>query len=228
MTVSPLFPYIAALISGLVGGVHCIGMCGGIVGTITLGLPKGENRQFITQLPYHLAYNWGRIASYVVAGAIMGAMGMLLAEWLPIYLAQRALLCMAGLFMVLLGLYLAGWWRILASMERAGTRLWSAIEPFARRLLPIRNPAQAFVVGLVWGWIPCGLVYAMLANAISTGSPLGGAGVMLAFGIGTLPNLIGMGLLAGAAAHLGRSARMRNMAGATMIGLGAWTIWGAF
>lgn len=228
MTLEQLLPYIAALVSGLLGGIHCVGMCGGIVASISLGLPQNKNRRFITQLPYHLAYNTGRILSYLLAGAIMGGMGMLLAEWLPVYLAQRLLLWIAGIFMLLLGLYLAGWWQALALTERAGTLLWRLVEPLGRRMLPIRSPLHGVAVGLVWGWIPCGLVYAMLANAISTGSPLGGAGVMLAFGLGTLPNLIGMGLLAGAAAHLARSTAVRRSAGMMMIGFGIWTIWSAF
>ena len=227
MSLVHLLPYIAALISGLVGGVHCIGMCGGIVGSITIGLPRNTQQGIFGQLPYHLAYNAGRITSYTLAGAIMGSLGWLLAEWMPVYLAQRVLLGFAGGFMILLGLYLAGWWKLLGSMERIGQGLWQGIEPIARRLLPIRDPKQAFVVGLVWGWLPCGLVYAMLANAVGTGSPLGGAGVMLAFGIGTLPNLIGMGLLAGAAAHLARSAKARTIAGIIMICFGVVTLWAA-
>ena len=217
-----LLPYIAAFVSGLVGGVHCVGMCGGIVAALSLGLPGAR---FTLQLPYHLAYNTGRIVSYVLAGALMGGMGMLLAGWLPVAVAQRLLLGLAGIVMLLLGLYLAGWWRLLAATERAGMALWRRIEPRARRLLPIRDPLQAFKVGLLWGWLPCGLVYAMLINAVGTGSPWGGALVMFAFGLGTLPNLIGMGALAGAAARLAHSTRARQAAGGILIAFGAYALW---
>ncbi len=220
-----LLPYLAALISGLVGGVHCVGMCGGIVGTMTLGIARHPLR---VQLPYHLAYNGGRITSYLLAGALMGGVGMLLAGWLPLYLAQRLLLLLAGVFMLLLGLYLGGWWSLLGGLERLAGGVWRRLEPWARQLLPIRDRWQAFRVGLVWGWIPCGLVYAMLANAIATGSPLGGALVMLAFGLGTLPNLLGVGLLAGAAAHLAHSPLARQIAGGIMILFGVATLWSAW
>ncbi len=220
-------PYLAAFASGLFGGVHCIGMCGGIVGTLTLGIPSKRRMHFFTQLPFHIAYNSGRILSYIIAGAVMGGIGMLLAGIMPVYVAQRALLAAAGVFMLLLGLYIGGWWRILGVTERLGNGIWKRLEPRARRLLPINNPRGAFIVGAVWGWIPCGLVYAMLANAVAAGSPAGGAGIMLAFGLGTLPNLVGMGLLAGAAAHLARSTIAQRVAGVIIFGFGVWTIWSA-
>lgn len=221
---SDWLPLIAAFTSGLFGGVHCIGMCGGIVSAISLNLPRAGSGHPFDHLGQHLAYNLGRITSYSLAGAIFGTLGLLLVGWLPLRLAQGALLMAAGVFMLLLGLYLANLWRALAVLERAGTRVWRRIEPLGRSLLPIRSPRQAFVVGLVWGWIPCGLVYAMLINATATGSPLGGAAVMLVFGLGTLPNLLGMGLLAGAAAHLARSPAARRVAGIVVILLGLVTL----
>lgn len=215
-----------ALLGGLLGGVHCIGMCGGIVGAITLNLPgkPSELRRF----GYHLGYNAGRVTSYTIAGALMGGLGLLLVGWVPLQQARAVLYLLAGIFMLLLGLYLSDWWRALAAIERLGTALWRRIEPFARKLLPIRHTRHAFVVGLVWGWLPCGLVYAMLINAVSAGSPAGGAAVMLAFGIGTLPNLLGMGLLTGAAAHLARSTVARTIAGLVMIGFGLVTLYRAY
>lgn len=189
--------YLTAFTVGLLGGVHCVGMCGGIVGALTFGLPRQQQAQISGMLPFQLAYNLGRVFSYVAAGAIMGALGMVIAELMPIYYAQRVLLAIAGVFMVLLGLYLSGWWLVLNRLEAAGGRLWRLVEPFGRRLLPVRTPRQALVVGLVWGWIPCGLVYSMLVNAVSAGSALKGATLMLAFALGTFPTLMTVGLLAG-------------------------------
>jgi sulfite exporter TauE/SafE len=175
-----------------------------------------------------LAYNSGRVTSYVIAGALMGGLGVLLASIAPIHMAQQVLLTIAGIFMVLLGLYIGDWWRILAVTEKVGERLWRKLAPWAKRLLPITNPGQAFLAGMVWGWIPCGLVYAMLAAAIAAGTPTGGALIMLAFGLGTLPNLIGMGVLAGAAAHLSRSPLVRRIAGGVILGFGLWTLAGVY
>lgn len=221
------FSYLTAFLVGLLGGVHCVGMCGGIVGALTLGLPSEPRQRLAVMLPFQLAYNLGRGLSYVVAGAVMGALGMVLAQLLPVYYAQRLLLLLAGLFMILLGFYLAGWWLLLNRVEQLGGRLWRRLEPYSRRLIPVRSPRQALLVGVVWGWIPCGLVYSMLVNAVATGSALKGAGLMLAFALGTLPNLLLMGLLAGAAARLAHSVAARRAAGVLVILFGLYTLWQA-
>jgi sulfite exporter TauE/SafE len=216
--------YLAAFVVGLLGGWHCAGMCGGIVGALTFGLPERVRHHFPSTLPYQLGYNLGRISSYVLAGAIMGGLGMLLAEIMPIYLAQRVLLIVAAVFMILLGLYLGGWWMGLARIERLGGSLWTRIEPFARRLLPVRSPAQAWILGLVWGWIPCGLVYSMLIWTVSAGSVAKGAGLMLAFGLGTLPNLFAMGMVAGSLARWSKDIRVRRVAGLMVMLFGLFTL----
>ncbi len=220
-------PYISALVVGLLGGVHCVGMCGGIVSALTFGLPESERNRFASLLPFQIAYNAGRICSYVIAGAIMGGIGLLLADLMPVHLAQRVLLGIAGLFMVLLGLYLAGWWGILSRVELAGSCLWRRIEPLGRKLLPVQTPGQALKIGMVWGWFPCGLVYSMLINAIAAGGVLNGAGVMLAFGLGTLPNLMLMGVLAGAVSRFTRSPLTRQIAGAAVMLFGFVTLYRA-
>ena len=188
--------YLAAFLIGLSGGVHCFGMCGGIVGALTLGLPPAPGHPLLTRLPYLLAYNSGRIASYVLAGALAGGVGAWAAHLISVHHAQLGLQILAGLFMILLGLYLAGWWPILSRLEQAGGRLWRWIEPLGRRWLPVRTPAQALGIGLVWGWLPCGLVYSVLVWAIGAGSALNGALLLLCFGLGTLPMLLAMGTVA--------------------------------
>ena len=224
----PLLPYFSAFIVGLLGGVHCIGMCGGIVSALTFGLPKTSRNSIAAQLPFQLAYNMGRLISYVIAGAIMGGLGVFLARLMPVQVAQQALLALAGIFMILLGLYLAGWWMVLNRIERAGGVLWRKVEPLGRRLMPVRSPAQALAIGMIWGWIPCGLVYTMLINAVSSGGATEGAGLMFAFALGTLPNLLAIGLLAGAAARLARSQMARQIAGITVLLFGVYTLWSAF
>ena len=219
--------FVTAFLVGLMGAPHCIGMCGGIVGALTFGLPAERRRRVSSMLPYLLAYNLGRVTSYVAAGAVMGALGMLFAQVLPVYYAQRLLLLLAGVFMILLGLYLGGWWMLLSRLERAGGMLWQQIEPLGRKLLPVRSPSRALAVGLVWGWLPCGLVYSMLVNAVASGSALQGAGLLLAVALGTWPNLLAMGVLAGAAARLSRSELARRIAGSTVILFGVYTLWQA-
>ncbi len=157
----------------------------------------------------------------------MGGVGMLLAQLMPVYYAQRLLMALAGCFMVLLGLYLADWWRGLGVIERMGAGLWTRIEPLGRRLLPVRSLHHAAIVGVLWGWLPCGMVYSMLVMAVSSGGVLEGAALMLAFGVGTLPTLLGMGALAGAAAHLSRATSVRRLAGVLVILFGVYTLWQA-
>ncbi|MCG6964950.1 MAG: sulfite exporter TauE/SafE family protein [Chromatiaceae bacterium] len=209
---------LSAFVVGLLGGVHCAGMCGGIVGALSFGLPAGRN------LPILLAYNAGRIGSYTLAGALMGALGFYFSSLLPVQVAQRVLLTFAGLFLVLMGLYLAGWWNGLSRIERAGGLLWRRIEPLGRGLLPVRSARHGFVLGLLWGWLPCGLVYSALVWTVAAGGAAQGALLMLAFGLGTLPNLLLMGV---AAAQLNRWIRkpaIRSIAGGLVIlfGLLLW------
>lgn len=216
----------AAFVTGLLGGVHCLGMCGGIVGALTLGLGDtrgvGNGRSL---WPYLIAYNVGRILSYSVAGALMGGVGALVLAVAPAQTVQHGLLAAAGIFMILLGLYLGGWWRLLAAVERLGGGLWRRIEPLGRRFLPVRTPGQALIIGILWGWIPCGLVYTMLIWAVAAGGALRGATIMLTFGLGTLPNLLAMGLFAGALTPYMRRPAVKRTAGAVLVLFGAATLW---
>lgn len=217
--------YLTAFAVGLLGGVHCIGMCGGIVGALTLGLAESVRRRPRTLLPYLLAYNTGRILSYTTAGALVGGIGLLAADLTGVHKAQQVLQIVAGVFMVVLGLYLGGWWKGLVRVEQLGGHLWRHIEPLGRRFLPVRHPGEAFVLGLVWGWLPCGLVYSVLVWAIAAGGVLQGAALMLSFGLGTLPMLLGMGLVAGRLGAYMRRHWVRAAAGLLVIGFGVHRIW---
>jgi hypothetical protein len=134
----------------------------------------------------------------------------------------------AGLFMVAMGLYIAGWWTGLGRLEQVGGLLWRRLEPFGRRLLPVRRPAQALALGALWGWLPCGLVYSALVWAVSSGGAAQGAALMLAFGLGTLPNLLLMGAAAGTVARLAQRPLVRQAAGGAVLLFGLWTLWSAW
>ncbi|SCZ61936.1 sulfite exporter TauE/SafE family protein [Thiohalomonas denitrificans] len=225
------FSLAAAFLAGLLGGVHCIGMCGGIVGALGLGLPPGVREKHYGVLPYLLGYNAGRLISYTLAGALFGGVGVVAANLLAVNQAQHVLQFVAGFFMVALGLYLGGWWFGIARLERVGGGVWRRLEPLGRKLLPVRTLPQAVAMGLVWGWLPCGLVYSILIWAIAAGSAVEGALLLLAFGLGTLPNLLAMGLFAARLAAWTRQVWVRRIAGATVIAFGVATlaspwIWG--
>jgi sulfite exporter TauE/SafE len=177
------------------------------------------------RLAYLLAYNGGRIASYVSAGVLAGGVGAWAAHLMAVHRAQLALQVLAGLFMVLLGLYIGGWWRVLGRLEEAGGRLWRRIEPLGRRWLPVRTPAQAFGVGLVWGWLPCGLVYSVLVWAIGSGGAVQGGLLLLSFGLGTLPVLLAMGTVAAALAGFLRRPWVRYAAGVLIAAFGGYKVW---
>ncbi|MGM0553831.1 MAG: sulfite exporter TauE/SafE family protein [Pseudomonadota bacterium] len=209
---------LAAAAVGILGGVHCLGMCGGIVGAISMG----HANQRGPGLDLLLAYNLGRMASYVIAGALAGWLGAALLGGLPA--GQQALQGIAAMFLILLGLYISGWWPVLARMERAGGVLWRRIEPLGRRFLPVRHVGQALVVGGLWGWLPCGLVYSVLAWSLSAGGALEGAALMGAFALGTLPNLLLMGVFAARLAGFVRRPGVRQLAGAAIVLYGGWML----
>jgi sulfite exporter TauE/SafE len=218
--------FFAVFLIGLLGGVHCVGMCGGIVSALTLQMPgtAGTLRAGSSKPAWsiHLAYNLGRISSYAVAGAVMGALGslgLLLNNALPV---QMVLYVAANLMMVALGLYLTGLTRALAFTERAGQWLWRHVQPLTRRFLPVRGVMQAFPLGMLWGWIPCGLVYSVLAMALLTGSAERGAATLLAFGLGTLPNLMLAGLLLARFRAIVQGRVLRLGAGLLVLSFGVW------
>lgn len=222
MAIDP--PYLAAFLIGLSGGAHCFGMCGGIVGALTLGLPAAPGHPLRARLPYLLAYNGGRLISYMVAGALAGGVGAWATHLVSVHHAQLGLQLLAGLFMIFLGLYLAGWQTVLGRLERAGGVLWRRIEPLGRRWLPVRTPAQALGIGLVWGWLPCGLVYSVLVWAIGAGGAPQGALLMLSFGLGTLPALLAMGTAAAALAEFVRRPAVRRVTGSLVMLFGGYEI----
>jgi sulfite exporter TauE/SafE len=222
-------PYFVAFITGLVGGVHCIGMCGGIVSMLSLGQqPNAKKPSTYHHLPLLLGYNIGRIAAYISAGAIIGALGASLLSLAELDQAKQILSIIAAIFMFLLGLYLAGFWNALTKVEALGAHLWKLIEPFSRRFIPVNTIARAIPLGFIWGWLPCGLVYTILIMSLSAGSALEGALLMLAFGLGTLPNLLAMGIVATRLVKWTRNSTVRLVAGMLVMVMGGLTLLRAF
>lgn len=213
---------LSAFLVGLLGGVHCVGMCGGIVTALSLGLSPDDRA---VRWRYQLFYNAGRIFSYSVAGALFGGIGWLASHWSGIHQVQLGLQLVAALFMLALGLYLGGWWNGLTQIERLGGVVWKRIEPLGRRFLPVRSSRQALLLGGLWGWLPCGLVYSVLVWAISAGSPAHGAALLLSFGLGTLPNLLLMGAAADRLAARVRDVRIRRLAGLLVCGFGLFALY---
>jgi len=217
---SPELTLLSGLLIGLFGSVHCVGMCGGIAGTLTLGARLPGGRSLRALAPFLLAYNLGRIGSYAVAGAVVAGLGAQAFGWAAPERAHVVARLVSGGFALALGLYLGGWWYGLGALERAGARLWRRLAPLARRWLPVDRLPKALALGLLWGWLPCGMVYAALAWAALAGSAAQGAALMTAFGIGTLPALLGAGAGAGALAQAVRRPAWRRAAGIALLALG--------
>lgn len=212
----------SAWLMGLLGGTHCVGMCGGLGSAFTYALPEASRRGW-RLLGWQLVYNSGRLLTYTLLGLLAG---LLLAGVPADGAAQTGLRLVAGLFMVLLGAYLAGWFQALAQLERIGAPLWRRLEPLRRRLLPVRHPHQALLAGMLWGFLPCGLVYSALTLALTRGDALESGLVMLAFGLGTLPTLLATGSAAAQLRHLLQRPGTRQTAGILVILFGLWTLLG--
>jgi sulfite exporter TauE/SafE len=206
---------------GVLGGAHCVTMCGGVVGVLCAGLPSCARARPTSQLGFVLAYNAGRVSSYAFLGALAGGLGALVERAGAVQGAQIGLRVVAALLMLGVGLFLVGVLPRFAGVERIGAPLWRSVEPLARRLLPIAHARAAFLLGALWGLLPCGLVYAALGLAIASGSLLDGGATMLAFGAGTLPVLIAMGAFAATIARFSRRAWLRKTAGAAIAIFGA-------
>ncbi|MFW1676249.1 sulfite exporter TauE/SafE family protein [Pontibacter sp. JAM-7] len=204
-----------AFILGLLGGTHCLGMCGGIASSVALQAPAGKRG-----LGLLLGYNGGRVLSYSLAGALFGSFGWLLSN-LELQLALRSL---AGLMLVAMGLYIGQWWLGLTRLESAGGLIWQRLRPIAGRLLPARNIGQAFVLGSVWGWLPCGLVYSTLLWAAAAADWRSSALLMAGFGLGTLPVMLLTGLFAQQVKQLLQQQLTRQLAGLTIIAMGLFSL----
>jgi sulfite exporter TauE/SafE len=233
---------LTAFTTGLMGSLHCLGMCGGISATVALASPlagapgprvvpiapaaTAPSPAASTAQVNVLAFNAGRLASYAMAGALAGTLGgglaglgqgWIISETMPV---RTALFVFANLMIVFTGLYLMGVPQLLAPLERAGGLVWRHISPHARRLLPLTTRLHAVLFGMLWGWIPCGMVYAVLLTAMSAGSAPGGAMTMLAFGVGTLPVMVGAGWSAGSLRGWTQKPRIRLIAGVAVVAMG--------
>jgi len=214
----------SAFTMGLMGAGHCAGMCGGIVGALSASTEIKRRESFLNRLPIVSAYNTGRLLSYSAAGAVFGFVGSAGWSLLTPDAAIQYSRYVSVVFMIGLALYLLGWGQGLLWLERIGARLWRHIEPLARRFMPIRHPGQALVLGMAWGWLPCGMVYTALGWALVSGSALGGALIMLSFGAGTLPMLMSLGIGANWVRRLTRRPRVRQASAVVLLVLAGYLL----
>jgi sulfite exporter TauE/SafE len=209
--------YLVALLMGLFSALHCLGMCGSIIGSLTLSLKREIRESKRTLLPYVASYNAGRVLSYTIAGLFAGLAEQVLTSPLGEGHGHRLLQILSAVVMLGAGLHIAGFFPRFAYIEKFGSGVWHKIEPYGRRLVPVETLPKAFVFGMVWGWLPCGLVYTALALAATTGDVVRSSLTMLAFGLGTMPAVMGVGIMTSWMVRLSSMQRFRQLAGMTLI-----------
>lgn len=211
--------YLTAYLLGLIGSVHCMGMCGGIVGALSMN--TGNQGYMKLQLGYHV----GRISTYGILGFVAGLLGLWLAsshQYVGVLLRS-----LSGVLLVLMGVYLFGRSQALNWLEQLGGRLWKSVQPFSKKLMPIRTPQHAILLGLIWGLLPCGLVYSTLSWALVSADPLKSAALMMVFGLGNLPALLSFGLFSKQLTRFKQSVTIRAVLALCIMLFGVWTVYAA-
>jgi len=215
----PELSCLTAFVAGLLGSTHCVAMCGGIAAALgTVG--RGPLRT--AQL---LLYHSGRLAGYGIAGAIAGAAGAATGFVFEISRWNEILRLTTALVVIVIGLDIAfgasARIRWLRAPERWGAWLWRRVAPIANRRLPASAAARALALGLLWGWLPCGLVYSVLLAAAVAGSAASGGAIMIAFGVGTVPAVAAFSYFG---SHLPkRDGTLARLLGAALVACGLWT-----
>ena len=212
---------VAAFLVGLAGSTHCLGMCGGIAGSLGAGIEgSSRHRRWLMAL----SFNLGRILSYGMLGALVALLvaaigsGVAAPQW-GIFLRL-----VTGAVFIAIACQLLLDWQGLRRIEALGGRVWRHIAPLAQRLMPVRSPVQALALGGLWGWLPCGLVYTALLAAAGSGQPLQGAAIMLSFGLGTVPAMTGVTLFGQAIRRWRTGIRGRQITGLLLLAFGVWTM----
>ena len=209
--------FLVALLMGVFSSLHCIGMCGSIIGSLTFSLSPEIRQNKQRLLPFIFSDTAGRITSYGIAGATVGLLEVLITFPLGEAHGHRLLQILSALIMTGAGLYIAGWFPRFAYIEKLGVHFWKKIEPYGRKLIPVKDCKHAYLFGMVWGWLPCGLVYAALALTVASGSVLQSALTMIAFGLGTLPAVMGVGVMISVLTRLAAMPRFKQIVGLIMI-----------
>ncbi|MBV2129725.1 sulfite exporter TauE/SafE family protein [Arsukibacterium indicum] len=209
----------AALLIGFLGSSHCIVMCGGIIAALQLAMPQ---RSIGWKFAMQLLLSLGRLTTYALLGALVGYFGMQAMALAGISLIWLRLI--AGLLLLLMALYIARLWFGLTVLERGGQRLWALIRPLSQQIMPLDTLPKAYLYGLCWGWLPCGLVYSTLGWSLASGSAIQGALIMLFFGLGTLPALLTFGSLASTLSKFKNRPAVRYSAAGILAIYGVYTI----
>jgi uncharacterized protein len=221
----PISGLIAALLAGLLGGAHCLAMCGGFMTALS---GSGQRSPTPTAILYparrlawrHLPYHLGRITTYAALGAIAGGAGGAALAAGELVAVQRVLYIIANVFLIALAIAIVSNGKGMVGLQAVGAALFAKLMPAFRSLLARDDASARYVLGAIWGLVPCGLVYAVLPIALFSGGALQGAVVMLAFGLATLPNLLAAGWIVARARAWLDLRTMRFMTALLLAGFG--------
>lgn len=214
---TPELAFVAALLAGFFGSTHCIGMCGAVV---VLFEGRAPDDAKLGAWVRRLTYNFGRLCFYALLGSVAGVSGAVLTKTVGISQGLMLLRILAAALVIAIGLNLLFDWRLTRFLETAGTGLWSKLSRLAKYVLPADTPARALAAGFLWGALPCGLVYSAVAIAATTGSLAGGAAIMFAFWLGTLPAMLAVGTSAQQLNRFKSHRTFRRVAGIVVILIG--------
>jgi sulfite exporter TauE/SafE len=214
---TPDLAFVAALLAGFFGSTHCIGMCGAVV--VLFESHTADDAQSAAWLR-RLTYNFGRLCFYALLGSVAGASSAVLTKTLGVSQGLMLLRLLAAALVIAIGLNLLFDWRLTRFLETAGTGLWSKLSRLAKYVLPANTPGRALAAGFLWGALPCGLVYSAVAIAATTGSLAGGAAIMFAFWLGTLPAILAVGRSAQLLNRFKAHRTLRRVAGIVVILIG--------
>lgn len=215
----------AAFMAGIAGSAHCILMCGGLAGALSMRsrsvAPAGTAWRDASL--YHI----GRVGGYATAGALFGLFGATLQSAVNLPLLATSARLAAGLLVILVAVRVLFGLNALAGIERLGARFWKLVQPLAKQAASSPGSGRSLLLGLLWGWLPCGLVYSVLLLAALTGSAARGAGIMLAFGLGTMPAMLTSSACAARLSDWTRRRATRQLGGALLLIFGVWMAWAA-
>ncbi len=209
---------VAAFLLGLMGAVHCIGMCGGIAAALAFAIQSPKQKILIL-----IAYNIGRVGSYALIGLLAGVLGKLFLDVTSNFTTMPILRYVAAVMMVLMGLYISGWWKVLTRLEKLGAHLWKVIQPIGQNVMPVDTLTKGLIFGAVWGWLPCGLVYSALAFSMTQAEPSMAAVCMFAFGLGTVPAVLVGGVMGEKLKTILQNRSLQRLLGMSLIFFGIWT-----
>ena len=209
---------LTAFVLGVMGAGHCLGMCGGLAAALAFA---NNGRSRAHRIAILLGYNFGRVCSYALIGALFGFVFGNFQQLSPVPILRT----LSGVLLIAMGLYLADWWRGLVKLEKLGSVVWKPLAPLAKKLMPVTHIQQSLILGLIWGWLPCGLVYSALVLAAAQGTALAGGVTMLAFGFGTIPAVFAGGLASQTLKNVVTNGYVRQVFGTGFIVYGLHTLW---